>query len=185
MNLRRGEFAFKGDFDYLRRKAGLLAAYAAAILALVIASGMVRNSVLANRDKQVDALLCTVTQRVLGQCEKNYDRALNLLKGKESPAGIVPKLSAASLLAEVAQRIPTDIPVTFDRIEVDLDRVMLRGETETTQQIDSIASALKGFHCFKEIKEGKVERSKDGQKVSFRLDVQVECPEMGQTPASG
>ena len=185
LNLRRGEFAFKGDFDFLRRKAGLLAAYAAAILALVIASGMVRNSVLASRDKQVDALLCTVTQRVLGQCEKNFDRALNLLKGKESPAGIVPKLSAASLLAEVAQRIPTEIPVTFDRIEVDLDRVMLRGETETTKQIDTITSALKGFHCFKEIKEGKVEKSKDGQKVSFRLDVQVECAEVGQTPASG
>jgi general secretion pathway protein L len=154
-------------------------------VALLIASGVVRNSVLASRDKQVDALLCTVTQRVLGQCEKNYDRALNLLKGKESPAAIIPRLSAASLLAEVAQRIPTDIPVKFDRIEVDLDRVVLRGDTESTKQIDQITTALKGFHCFKEIKEGKVEKSKDGQKVNFRIDVQVDCPDVGQTPPSG
>ena len=185
LNLRRGEFAFKGDFDYLRGKVGLMASYAAVLVALLIASGIVRNSVLASRDKQVDALLCTVTQRVLGQCEKNYDRALNLLKGKESPAAIIPRLSAASLLAEVAQRIPSEVPVTFDRIEVDLDRVVLRGDTESTKQIDQITAALKGFHCFKEIKEGKVEKSKDGQKVNFRLDVQVDCPDVGQTPPSG
>jgi general secretion pathway protein L len=185
LNLRRGEFAFRGDFDYLRDKVGLMVTYAAVLVALLIASGIVRNSVLASRDKQMDALLCTLTQRVLGQCEKNYDRALNLLKGKESPAAIIPKLSAASLLAEVAQRIPTDLPVTFDRIEVDLDRVVLRGDTESSKQIDQIVAALKGFHCFKEIKEGKVEKSRDGQKVNFRLDLQVDCPDVGQTPPSG
>ena len=31
------------------------------------------------------------------------------------------------------------------------------------------------------VKEGKVEKSKDGTKVDFRLDVQVECPDEGRS----
>ena len=54
-NLRRGELAFKGDFDYVKDKLGLLASFAATLLLLLIACGVVRNSVLARREAQVDA----------------------------------------------------------------------------------------------------------------------------------
>src|SRR5260370_1424432 len=125
LNLRQGEFAFRGDFAYARQKIAGLAAYAAILLVLLIVSGVVRNSVLAQREKDVDAVLCQTTQRVLGQCEKNFDRALNLLKGKESPAGVIPKLSATSLLAAWAERIPPEIPVTFDQIVIETDRMQV------------------------------------------------------------
>ncbi len=180
LNLRRGEFAFRGDFDYARQKIAGLAAYAAIFLLLLIVSGVVRNSVLAQREKDVDGVLCQITQRVLGQCEKNFDRALNLLKGKESPAGIIPKLSATSLLAEWAQRIPPEVPVTFDRIDIEGDRMQLRGDTNSPKQIDKITSALKTFRCFREVKEGKVESK--GGKTNFRLDILVACPEQELTP---
>lgn len=176
-NLRRGEFAFKGDYDYVKDKLGLLASFAATLLLLLIASGVVRNSVLARREAQVDAVLCDVTQRILGSCEKNYDIALNRLKGVESPAAALPKLSAINLLAEMTQRVPADVPVTFDRIDIDLERISVRGLTDSSKQIDTIATAIKGHRCFKEVKEGKVEKTKDGNKVSFRLDIQVQCPE--------
>lgn len=179
-NLRRGEFAFKGDYDYVKDKLGLLAAMAAALLLVLIASGVVRNSVLARREAQVDAVLCDVTQRILGSCEKNYDLALNRLKGVESPAAALPKLSAVNLLAEMTQRVPADVPVTFDRIDIDLERISVRGLTDSSKQIDAIATALKGHRCFKEVKEGKVEKTKDN-KVSFRLDIQVQCPEQAQS----
>lgn len=86
-NLRRGEFAFKGDFDYMKDKLGLLASFAATLILLLIAFGVVRNSVLARREAQVDAVLCDTTQRILGRCEKDYNRALNMLAGVESPGG--------------------------------------------------------------------------------------------------
>lgn len=178
-NLRRGEFAFKGDYDYVKDKLGLLASFAATLLLLLIASGVVRNSVLARREAQVDAVLCDVTQRILGSCEKNYDLALNRLKGVESPAAALPKLSAVNLLAEMTQRVPADVPVTFDRIDIDLERISVRGLTDSSKQIDAIATALKGHRCFKEVKEGKVEKTKEN-KVSFRLDIQVQCPEQPQ-----
>ncbi|MBJ6763161.1 pilus assembly protein PilM [Myxococcaceae bacterium JPH2] len=175
-NLRRGEFAFKGDFDYVKDKLGLLASFGVTLLLLLVAFGVVRNTVLSRREAQVDAVLCDTTQRILGTCEKNYDRALNMLKGVESPAAALPQLSAVNLLSEVTQRIPPEIPVKFDRIQIDLDRIILQGETDSSKQIDALSTALKNHRCFKEVKEGKVEKTRDGQKLSFRLDVQVQCP---------
>lgn len=176
-NLRRGEFAFKSDLDFARDKLGQLAAFAFVLLVLLVASGIARNTILERREKAVNAILCDVTQRILGKCEPNYDRAINMMEGKESAAASVPKRSAVTLLAEVSQRIPADSPVTIERVTVDLDRIELVCQAPSVKQMEDIITALKTYKCFKEIGEGKVEKSKDGTKVSFRLDVKVECPE--------
>jgi general secretion pathway protein L len=52
--------------------------------------------------------------------------------------------------------------------------------TDSSKQIDTIAAALRGHRCFKEVKEGKVEKTREGNKVSFRLDIQVQCAEQLQ-----
>jgi general secretion pathway protein L len=176
-NLRRGEFAFKGDFDYVRDRVGLLASFAATLVLLLIASGVVRNSVLSWREMEVDQVLCKTTERILGRCEKDFDRALNMLRGVESPAAALPKSSAVNLLAEVTQRIPADLPVKLDRIQIDLERIILQGETKSSKEIDTLTKAIQGHTCFKEVNQGKVEKTRDGQNVTFRLDIQVSCPE--------
>ncbi len=180
LNFRRGEFAFRAGFDYVRERVGILLSFAAVLLVLLIGSGFVRNSVLSRREAEVDGVLCNTTQRVLGQCERNFDRALNLLRGRESPAAAIPKFSAVALLAELTQRIPADTAVTFDQMIIDSERISLRGETEGSKQIDSIANGIRTFRCFRNVTVGKVQKTKDGQHVSFTLDVQIECPEVGQ-----
>ncbi len=180
-NLRRGEHAFKSDFDFMRDKIGQLATFGLILFVLLITGGVVRNVVLERREKQVDQVLCDVTQRVLGTCEKSFDKALNMLRGKESPAAGIPTRSAVNLLAEFTSRIPADLPVTMDAITVDLDRINVRCEAASSKQMEDLITALKTFKCFKEVNGGKVEKNKDGTRVNFRLDVQIECPGEGQS----
>ena len=59
---------------------------------------------------------------------------------------------------------------------VDLERISLRGQTESTKDVDLLTNAFKGFRCFHDVKQGKLEKTKDGSKVLFRLEIQVECP---------
>ncbi len=184
-NLRRGEFAFRGHFDYLRERLARVAVYAAVLVLFFTAFSITRAAVLGRREAAVDARLCELTQRVLGTCEKNYDRALNLLRGKESPAAAVPRVSAATLLAEMSQRIPPDVSVTFAQMNIELDRLQLRGETDSTRTIDRIAAALKTYRCFREVREGKVEHSKTSSRVQFQLEVQVDCGETSSGSGSG
>jgi general secretion pathway protein L len=181
-NLRRGDFAFKGHFDYVRERVGRLAAFGAALIALLIASGAVGNSLQSRREQEVDAMLCDVTKRVLGSCEKDYSKALNRLHGTESPAAALPKMSALTVLSEFTSRMPSDVPVTFDTLEVSLDRMAARIETDSPKSIDKITTALKTYPCFKEVREGKIDKARDGQNVDVRLDIEIECPEEGKPP---
>ena len=86
------------------------------------------------------------------------------------------------MLGELTQRVPADVPVIFDQIIIEPDRISVRGETDNSKSIDQISSGLKGYRCFREVKEGKLQKSKDGQHVNFTLDVHVECPEQGAVP---
>jgi general secretion pathway protein L len=184
-NLRQGEFAFRGHVDYLRDRLIRVAAFAGVLALLLCVFNVSRAILLGRREAAVDARLCAVTQRILGTCEKNYDRALNMLRGQTSPAAAVPNISATRLLAEVAQRVPPEVTVTFSQMVFDLDRLQLRGETDSTRSIDKLAAALKGYRCFREVKEGKVERARDSSRVQFQLDVQVDCGDAVASAGSG
>ena len=184
-NLRQGEFAFRGHMDYLRERLVRVAAFAGVLALLLCVFNITRAVLLGRREAAVDARLCALTQRVLGGCEKNYDRALNLFRGQQSPAAAVPSVSTTRLLAEVAQRVPPEVTVSFGQMVFDLDRVQLRGETDSTRSIDKLAAALKSYRCFREVKEGKVERARDSSRVLFTLDVQVDCGDAVASAGSG
>jgi general secretion pathway protein L len=184
-NLRQGEFAFRGHVGYLRERLIRVAAFAGVLALLLCVFNVTRAILLGRREAAVDARLCALTQRVLGSCEKNYDRALNLLRGQQSPAAAVPPVSTTGLLAQVAQRVPPEVTVTFSQMVFDLDRIQLRGETDSTRSIDKLAAALKAYRCFREVKEGKVERAKDSSRVQFTLDVQVNCGDVVASAGSG
>jgi len=182
-NFRRGDQAFSGQLDWLRRRVPQLAIYAGVLVALLVTFGVVRSALLGRRESAVDTQLCELTRRVLGTCERNYDRALNMLRGKESPAAALPRVSAAGLLAEIAARVPADMPFKLDQVVVNLDLVQMRGETDSSKSIDRLGAALKTFRCFRDVKSGKVERTKDGAHVTFQLDVLVDCGDV--TPSAG
>ena len=99
-----------------------------------------------------------------------------MLRGQECPAAGIPSRTATTLLAELTGHVPPDMKVTFENVVIDLDRISLKCETETSKSLEELISALKTYKCFKEINEGRVEKSKDGTKVTSRLDIQVECP---------
>lgn len=175
-NFRRGQFAFKGDLDYVKEKIPQLVAFAAILLVLFVGSGMVRNHLLEARVKELDTKFCDIAKGLLGSCDRNRDKVLQMLNGQSSPAASVPKGSAVNYLAELIERVPSNVPLKVDQVVVELDRISLRCETDSSKNVDAITAALKGNKCFQELQAGKLEKSSDGKKVTFRLDIRVECP---------
>ena len=173
-NLRKAELAFKGDLDYLKGKVSRLAVFGGVLLALAVLLVFAKFQTLSKAEKELDTTLCTATQRVLGQCQKDYLVALSRLKGKGSAGAALPAYSSVDLFAEVASRAQA-LNVKFEDMAIQLDRVQLRGETESFDGVDQLVGALKGFKCFQEIKRGKVQKNKDGTKVTFDLDIRVQC----------
>jgi general secretion pathway protein L len=174
INLRQGELSFKGDLDYLRGKVSRLAAFAAILVVLSVGMMWSRLHVLEAREAALDGTLCEITKKVLGQCQRDSAVALNLLKGASSPVAAIPSASALDLFAELTSRAEK-VDVKLGEVEVQLERVRVRGETGSFDGVDQLVGALNGYPCFKEIKRGKVQRAKDGTKVEFELDIKVEC----------
>ena len=99
-----------------------------------------------------------------------------MLEGSQSAAASIPKRSAVTLLSDLTRTLPADFLVTTDQITVDVDRISARFETDSSKHVEDLVAALKNEKCFKEVETHKLEKSKDGTKVQFRLDIQVECP---------
>ncbi|MGC4113963.1 MAG: type II secretion system protein GspL [Myxococcales bacterium] len=180
-NLRKGDLAFKGDLDYLKGKVGRLAAFAGILIVLAMGLVWARFHVLKKAEDELDKTLNTITTRVLGAPQKDYLVALSLLKGKGSVTAALPTYSAVDLFAEVTARTQS-LTVKVDDVNVQLDRVQFHGETDSFDGVDQVVSSLKSFKCFQEIKRGRVQKSKDGTKVTFDLDIRVQC---GEAPKEG
>ncbi len=176
-NLRRQEFAFKSDLDFVKDKLGQIAAFGAVLLVLLFAGGVVKNSLLERRERSVDAALCDITKRVIGTCEKDYLRALAMMKGQEGPGASVPRVTAATLLAELTSKVPAEANVTIEQVAIDLDRISMKCKAGSSKQVDDLITSLKSHRCFKEVSEGKSDKSKDGSSISFKLDIMVDCPD--------
>lgn len=180
-NLRKGDHAFRGDFDYLRARLGRLGAYAAILLLLLAGNGWGRSVLLESREKQLDDKLCEATQKVLGKCQKDFAVALSMMRGQNTPAASIPAVSATELLAELTHRVPTDGNPRITSVDVSLSRVRVRGRVDGFDAVEKLTTALKSYRCFQTVKTGKVEKDpREKDKVEFSLDIEVGCPSASQ-----
>ncbi len=173
-NLRKGTFAFKGDLTYLKGKASRMAIFAGVLAFLSAVFIWAQFRALSAREAAYDDVLCQMTAKSIGQCQKDYMVALSIMQGTRLPSASLPAYSALDLFNEVAVRAQA-VQVKLEETEVQLDRVRLRGETESFEGVDQLVGALKGFKCFHDIKRGKVQKDKSGAKVLFDLDIRVQC----------
>ena len=68
----------------------------------------------------------------------------------------------------------------LDDVEVTTTALRVKGTAESFGKVDDIIAALKKDKCFGEIKQPRVEKLRDGNKVSFALDFAYTCS--GETP---
>lgn len=104
LNFRRGEYAFEGDFKYLREKLTYLAGMAAALLIVAAAYGMVRNNSL---QKQLDAqqlALGNFTEQYLDKRETSFQAVEKRLKrppSKKDEILYFPPMTAVAVLDKI------------------------------------------------------------------------------------
>ncbi|HYD41874.1 MAG TPA: pilus assembly protein PilM [Anaeromyxobacter sp.] len=184
LNLRRGEHAYTRDFEHLRGRIAKLAWAAAAVVLLAVASAGVKVAALSRQEALLERSRCEAEQKLLGKCYPSYEEAESVLKGRGAGGGALPKVSAVDLLVEVANRIPADVSVKFDKIDVAREKLHLEGSTDSAENVDRMVNALKSSTCFQDAKPGASRRRADG-KFEFSIDSGLTCLEAGNQPAGG
>ena len=182
-NLRRGEFGFKSDFEFVREKLPRLGAFAAVLLLLGGVQGFARLRALDAREKAIDDQLYEMTQKVLPKGQRDFTVALSMLREHNAPAAALPAVSAVELLAETANHIPPETNTKINEAEITLSRLRLHGSVDSFDSVDKLTTALKAYRCFTNINRGSTQKDKkDPNRVDFTLDIDVGCGQ-GATPA--
>lgn len=174
VNLRKGDLAYRGDLDYLKGKVSRLVAFGAVLLVLLGVNLWAHLTTLKGAEAELDEQLCKVTQKTLGKCQEDFNLALSLLQGGGTKASQIPTASAVEILAEASARMPEDVPVKLQELEVTLQKLRMRGLVDSFDGVDQVVAGLKRSSCFGDVKRGNVKRTKD-DKIEFSLDVLYVC----------
>jgi len=175
-NFRQKDLAYKSELDFLKDKFPTLSVFVLCAAVLFMAGGVTRNIFLKANEQRIDNELCALTTRVLGQCERDYVRAESLLSGSPNPAPALSQPSAADFLAHLVQHIANQFDIQFEQILIQPERISLKSKAAQKLDIYTLKTALEAIPCIDEIKEGKVENSRDGLTKNFPLDIKLSCP---------
>ena len=175
INFRSGEFAFTKDLSQVKGQIGKLALAAGILLALALSLGVARVTSLHRQAADYDEALCSATKRILGTCMTDYRQALGALSGGKSKAAGIPRVSAAEVLSELIAHLPEDAMPVLEDVDVTTTSLRVKGVAESFGKVDEIISGLKKDKCFGEIKQPRVEKQRDGTKVSFSIDFAYTC----------
>lgn len=174
LNFRSGEFAYKGDLDYLKGKVSRLVAFAAVLIVLLGANYWAQMRTVTSAEEQLDGALCNITQRVLGSCETDFNVALSKLQGGDTQAAHIPTASALEVFSTVVAQMPADAGVQFEEVDVTLERLRIRGLVDSFDGVDEVVAGLKKSRCIGDVKQGRVQRNKE-ERIEFTLDALYVC----------
>jgi general secretion pathway protein L len=185
LNLRRGDLAFTRDFEHIKGRVVRLALAAAVLVVLALASAGVKMFALARHEALLDKALCEAEQKLVGRCFDNFLEAESVLKGRGPGGAALPKASAVDLLAELSERVPKEVEVRFEKLDVTRDKLHLEGATSSAENVDRLVTALKASRCFADAHSGATRKRGDG-KFEFSIDSGLSCLESGaREPAGG
>jgi len=180
LNFRKGPYAFHGDLSYLKGKLLRVGAAAAVIVLLLAAHAFSRLAALDKREAELDEALCSVTLRVLGACESDFNIALSKLRGGDTRVAQIPTVSALDVMSAAIEKIPTDVGLRVTEIESTMDRMRVSGVVDSFEGVERVESALREHECIGEVRQGRVQKNRD-DKVELTLDATYVCGQREET----
>ncbi len=178
VNFRKGDFAYTGDFGFLR---GRIVTLAAAALLVVLLAAMVvvtKKRVLQAEHDALTNQVRSLSKALLGEETDDVDRIFTVMMAADhDEAKHIPQESGLQLLADVSESIGSDISIELDVFEIDLERkkLELKGRTGSGGDVERLVEALERHRCFKnKVTQDKLEKTMD-EKTKFRLTATSQC----------
>jgi len=188
MNLRKGEFGFRGDFQFLRGRVIQLAAWIGAILVLAGAYAFARYHTLSSQAEAQKRFLAEVTRQTLGEEVTEFSVAHNRITrgGARATLGeLLPQMTALDYLNEISRNIGKE-RLDVKRLDVAPKRISLEGEVDSVEALDAIEKSLTQFKCFaptaaagrpveKNVRVVDSRKNQLNNRISFKLLITPTC----------
>jgi general secretion pathway protein L len=190
VNFRKGEFAYRTDYSFLRERAPHLALL---VLAVLLSAGLSALASLRGLQRESEQLLASLTaesKSLFGEPMTDGEAVSAELNSVLARGGgqAIPTTSALDLLEDISRAAP----VVADKKAPGLDitelnirpkKTDLKGTAGSAQYVDDLAAALTKIPCFKDVEKGKVvsvrNNGPDGKPVDvrqFSINITTTCP---------
>lgn len=177
VDFRTGEFAWKGDFDFLRERAPALIGWAAVLFLLLGGSSVAQVVVASSNESALVAKELKICEEITGQKVESFVRCKAMIDEKigGDASFSVPERSAADAYLEVARRLPptTEVKRKITELDITAERIKLRGLTSSYDAIDTMVGRLQGGRCFSLVEKGKAQSK--GSDTDFQITITLDC----------
>lgn len=177
INLRKGEYAYTGDFGFLRGRIISLAVSAAVLIILAAMVAVTKKRVLEAEAMSLQAQVQTLSLEIINEDNDDPDYLLDAMNSNtKNPASLIPKESAFSIMNDFSKLIGPQTELDVDRMNIDLinSRVEIRGRTATGGDVESIVESLQKHECVNRVAKDRVENTVDNR-TKFTLSMNTEC----------
>jgi general secretion pathway protein L len=180
MNFRQDEFARRMDLTQYGSQFRQLGWRAAAVLLVALVWVLVGIS-LGNRqarelETQTAALYeqafpgRPVPENVLGAMRTAVQEA----HGRADLLGVYAgNLSALDILAEISSRVPANLPVIFEELNIDRRTIRIRGHTQRFENVDRLRAELAEFAPFSQIRVSEIQSDARRGGKTFNLTISL------------
>lgn len=176
LNLRKGPFSHKGDFQIVRGKI-LHVAVALLILAfLAIGHAVTSYLSLSSAEGKLNARMKETTKAIIGREVMDPDVAKSIIKEKlTSVADLLPEHTALDVLREIHARIPEGLELKMKYVKIAPSKIQIGGTTDSFESAEKIRSSLSEYDCFNDVRTGRTRRTQEGDKVEFEMTIIFGC----------
>ncbi|MGH7269625.1 MAG: type IV pilus biogenesis protein PilM [Polyangiaceae bacterium] len=179
LNLRRGPLAFERGFGWVRERVPVLAGFAAILFVSFVFSGWARiHEAHVARDALTGAL-ASVTREVLGTEATTAEDAQDLLAKEAalSDPDPMPHADAFDVMVSLSNAVPSSVKHDIDELDVQGDRVAVRGIAGSIPEAQSIASALGEERCMRDVKIKSTTQAIGTDRQKYLMELLLACPE--------
>ena len=176
LNLRKGPFSHKGDFEIMRGKVVHVAVALLILAFLAIGHAVTSYLSLSSAESKLNARMKETTKAIIGREINDPEVAVSIIKDRLSPEGdLLPRYTALDVLREVHKLIPDDLDLKMKYVKISPKKIQIGGLTDSFGSAEKIRASLSKYECFNEVRTGKTRKTKEEDKVEFELTIVFGC----------
>jgi general secretion pathway protein L len=186
MNFRQDEFARRVDLRQVGRELRWTGALAALALLLALGAAMTRivvqNRQASIREAQSQALYMEAFpgQPLPSSVLSAMRESVRSTRNRADLLGVYRgNLSALDLLTEISARVPKELSVVFEELNIDPQVVRIRGHSDSYEDVERLELELSRFGPFSEIRKG--ETQSDARRGGYTFHVTISLGEPRET----
>jgi Tfp pilus assembly PilM family ATPase len=178
-NFRRDGFEVKKEYFGHKEEIRRAAAFLVVVLCLVAVDLGVDYYFLKKRYNMLDQQITQVFKQTVPDVKRIVDpvhqlkvRINEINKSALSLPGIRGKMKVLDVLRDISLRVPESGDVHMTRIVVDPDAVMIRGDTDTFNTVDTMKKGLEPSACFDAVSISSANLDRSGKRVRFEMKLE-------------